>query len=76
MTQKDVLILIVMALVAAVVQIALTKVPGVQGASVSYPQGQARITLDPDATPSLETLRRAVEKAGYQAIIEHDQETQ
>ena len=61
---------------AAVVQIALTNVPGVQGASVSFPQGQTHITLDPDAPPSLETLRRAVEKAGYQASIEYEQETQ
>ena len=54
---------------AAVVQIALTPVPGVQGASVSYPQGQARITLDPDAPVSNEALVSAVEKLGFRGSI-------
>ncbi|MCH8344714.1 MAG: organomercurial lyase MerB [Planctomycetes bacterium] len=54
---------------AAFVQLALTKVPGVQGASVSYPQGRALITLDPDSPASNEFLISAVEKLGYQASV-------
>ena len=54
---------------AAVVHSALMKVPGVRGASVSYPQGRALITLDPDTQPSNESLIVAVEKVGFQAGI-------
>lgn len=54
---------------AAVVHSALMKVPGVGGASVSYPQGRALITLDPDTPPSNESLIVAVEKVGFQASI-------
>ena len=54
---------------AAVVHSALMKVPGVRGASVSYPQGRALITLDPDTQPSNESLIVAVEKMGFQASI-------
>ncbi|MCH8151793.1 MAG: organomercurial lyase MerB [Planctomycetes bacterium] len=54
---------------AAVVHSALMKVPGVRGASISYPQGRALITLDPDTQPSNESLIVAVEKVGFQASI-------
>ncbi len=54
---------------AALVHSASMKVPGVRGASVSYPQGRARITLDPDSQPSNESLIVAVEKVGFQASI-------
>ncbi|MCZ6446375.1 MAG: organomercurial lyase MerB [Planctomycetota bacterium] len=54
---------------AAVVHSALMKVPGVRGASVSYPQGRALITLDPDSPASNEALVSAIEKVGFQASI-------
>ena len=54
---------------AVLVHSALTKVPGVQGASVSYPQGRARITLDPDSPASNEALVSAVEKLGFRGSI-------
>lgn len=45
----------------------LVDVPGVECASVSYANGQARVGVNADSPPSLETLVEAVSKAGYVA---------
>ncbi len=55
---------------AAVVQNALQKVPGVQSASASYPQGRAVVTFDPSSLPRTSSLVEAVERAGFQATPE------
>ncbi len=52
---------------AVVVRNALTKVPGVTAASVSYEEGQALVTVDASSPPSTTVLIEAVEGAGYQA---------
>ena len=57
---------------AALVQNALRKVPGVQTASASYPQGRAVVTFDSSSPPSTSSLVEAVEKAGYQAAVAPD----
>lgn len=51
---------------AAHVKSALEKVPGVRTASVSYPNGSARITIDAGA--SLEPMVAAVAALGYRAL--------
>ena len=55
---------------AAFVQNALQKVPGVQSASASYPQGRAVVTFDPSSPPRTSSLVEAVERGGYQATPE------
>ena len=46
-------------------QRALADVPGVKAASVSYADGQAILTIDPNAPPVRADLVRTVEEAGY-----------
>ena len=55
---------------AAVVANALGKVPGVQSASASYPEGEAVVTIDPSSPPRTSSLVEAVERAGFQATPE------
>ena len=57
---------------ATLVQNSLRKVPGVQTASASYPQGRAVVTFDPSSPPQTSSLVEAVEKAGYQATAVPD----
>jgi Cu+-exporting ATPase len=54
---------------AAHVQKALTQVPGVVEAKVSYAKGEASVRLRDGATVNTEALFKAVEKAGYKAAI-------
>ncbi len=55
---------------AATCQNALRKVPGVQNASASYPEGRAVVTFDPSSPPRISSLVEAVERAGFQATPE------
>lgn len=50
---------------APTVEKALRGVPGVQGATVSYTESRAKVSVDPSSPASRESLVRAVEKAGY-----------
>jgi copper chaperone CopZ len=54
---------------AAHVQRALAEVPGVEAASVSYSESKARVLVKPASTPSHDALLKAIEKAGYKAIV-------
>lgn len=51
------------------VQKALTKVPGVAEAKVTYTKAEASICTRPSATVTGERLVKAVEKAGYKAKV-------
>ena len=44
----------------------LIKVPGVLGAKVSYTQGNASISFDPQSPPSETDVKNAIKKAGYE----------
>ncbi len=50
------------------VEKALARVPGVQAASVNLATEHAGVTVDPAATPALDDLVAAVERAGYGAL--------
>lgn len=54
---------------ALTVQKGIQAVPGVAGARVLYPKGEARITLDESSTASNEALIAAVHRAGYEATL-------
>ena len=54
---------------AAAVKIALTGVPGVQNASVSYAKGHALVAVDAASPPAGDALVHAVEKAGFGAFL-------
>ena len=47
------------------VEKALTKVPGVESATVNLATEKARVSYDPSDSPGVEELRAAIEKAGY-----------
>ena len=51
---------------------ALVNVPGVLDASVSYTQGEAKISVDKTSPPSARVLEEAVERAGYKAEVMND----
>ena len=54
---------------AAVVREALTKVPGVRRATVSYPDAEAVVSVDGVEGPSTDALVKAVQGAGYKASV-------
>ena len=54
---------------AVVVREALTKVPGVRIARVSYSDGEAVVSVDGAVVPSTESLVEAVAAAGYKASV-------
>ena len=57
---------------ALTIENALAKLPGVAGASVSYGEGRAVVTLDADMPSSTDALVQSIERVGYQAVLACD----
>lgn len=55
------------------VQKELSAVPGVQLASVDYDKGEATVSAHPTTPVSLDSLKNAIEKAGYRMTLKETQ---